>query len=108
MTMLVHMQAVRELFDNMIFVGETPNASEAHIYFRDTDLGKDPQTKASAGSKSFLTLRDNGRGMSEPTWVWRASRFCRPRGCHIGYEPKNAQTLSRFGGLPQLSMFLGI
>ena len=83
----------------MIFIDDTLNASEGHIYFRDTDLGKDAVTGASAGTRSLLTIRDNGRGMSEKTWTERASRICRAADTRVDYTPDLAQTLSRFGGI---------
>ena len=92
------LQAVRELCDNMIFVGDERNATEGHIYFRDTDLGRSKATDAFEGTKSLLTFRDNGRGMSEKTWVERASRICRAADTSVGYTPDLAQTLSRYGG----------
>ena len=82
----------------MVFVGGELNASEGHIYYRDTDLGKDPVTAASAGSDSLLTFRDNGRGMTEKTWIEQASCICRAADTHVDYTPDLAQTLSRFGG----------
>ncbi len=92
------MQAVRELTDNMIFIGGGLNATEGHIYFRDTELGRDPATGAFAGSLSMLTFRDNGRGMTEKTWTERASRICRAADTRVDYTADLAQTLSRFGG----------
>ena len=82
----------------MVFISDELNASEGHIYFRDTDLGRDPVTKTSAGRLSLLTLRDNGRGMTEKTWREHASRICRAADTRVGYTPDLAQTLSRFGG----------
>lgn len=82
----------------MIFVGGTLNATEGHIYFRDTDPGRDSVTGASAGSLPMLTFRDNGRGMTEKTWTERASRICRAADTSVDYTPDLAQTLSRFGG----------
>ena len=90
----------------MIFIGGKLNASEGHIYFRDTDLGKDPVSGASAGSRSLLTFRDNGRGMSEQTWTERASRICRAADSRVDYTPDLAQTLSRFGGISESSEYL--
>ena len=92
------LQAVRELTDNMVFIGGELNATEGHVYFRETELGKDPVTGASAGSQPMLTFRDNGRGMTEKTWTERASRICRAADTQVDYTPDLAQTLSRFGG----------
>ena len=89
---------MRELIDNMLFVGGEINAKEGHVYFRDTNLGIDPATGASVGTKSLLTIRDNGRGMSEKTLIERASRIGRAADTSIGYTPDLAQTLSRYGG----------
>ena len=83
----------------MIFVGNELNASVGHIYFRDTDLGKDPKTGISVGTVPLLTLKDTGRGMCERTWIQRASRICRAADSEVGYTPDLAQTLSRFGGI---------
>ena len=66
---------MRELCDSMIFVAG-----------------------ASEGSKSLLTFRNNGRGMSGKTWTERASRICRTADTTVGYTPDVAQTLSRYGG----------
>ncbi len=90
----------------MVFIGGELNATEGHIYFRDTDLGKDPVTGASAGSLSMLTFRDNGRGMTEKTWTERASRICRAADTQVDYTPDLAQTLSRFGGTSNPSHIL--
>ena len=83
----------------MFFVGGERNATEGHMYFRDTNLGSDPATGASEGTKSLLTFRDNGRGMSEKTWIEQASRICRAADTSVGYTPELAQTLSRYGGI---------
>ena len=82
----------------MHFIGGECNATEGHIYFRKTVLGRDPATGACVGTKSLLTIRDNGRGMSERDWTERASRISRAADTSVGYTPDLAQTLSRYGG----------
>ena len=99
--LVASLQAVRELFDNMVFIGDALNASEGHIYIRETDMGKDPRQgseQSTPASPSLLTLRDNGVGMTIKTWRERASRICRAADSRVGYTPELAQTLSRFGG----------
>ena len=92
----VSLHAVRELTDNVIYIGGTLNATEGLIYFR--DLGKESVTGASAGSLPMLTFRENGRGITEKTWMERASRICRAADTCVDYTPDLAQTLSRLGG----------
>ena len=77
----------------MIFIEDKLNATEGHIYFRDTELG------IGSGSASLLTLRDNGRGMTLQTWLERASGIGRAADTLVDYTPDLAQTLSRFGGV---------
>lgn len=92
------MQAIRELTDNMIFIGNEANATKGHIYLRDTNLGSDPHDEQAAEPVPLLTLRDNGRGMTVKTWRDKASSICRSADGEVGYTPDLAQSLTRYGG----------